>query len=222
MISIILNRYSLNKQNTHMDMCCLAQIVKFTDGPYEVIVVDNSPEGVPPIRNEYGVLDYRVIENKENQNVYHSYHQGALEAKGDILAFIQNDVYVHERTINKLATYLNDFDMAFPQQIPISREDVLKVYALSDGEIAEIGQRDAGLIVVKKDAYFKSGGWDDRFHNLLGEAALFTRWDQSGLSWVDRTNAFITHIMAGSNLLKEEGTYNEEMAHDAKLLEEYR
>lgn len=217
MISIILNSYNPTPQAVHMTMACLAAIRKFTDPDYELIVVDNAP--TLAIRDEYGVLNLEnVIVNEENQNVYYSYDQGAKAAKGDKLFFIQSDVFVHERTINKLAYYLTCYDAVFPQQIPISRADVLQIYALGDGELAHIGQRDAGLIGMTKEAYERCGGWDTRYHNLLGEAAFFARWDDHGVSWTDRTNAFITHIMAGSNLSKDPSLYNEEMAHDAELL----
>jgi hypothetical protein len=119
-------------------------------------------------------------------------------------------------------SYLQNFDMVFPQQIPISRQDVKNIYSLSDGELSYIGQRDAGLLGITREAFNKAGKWDERFRNLLGEAAFYSRCDDAGVSWVDRTNAFITHIMAGNNLRKPEGLYNEEMDWDAKLLQEYK
>lgn len=220
MISIILNSYNPTRPHLHMTMACLAAIRKFTDPPYEIIVVDNEP--IFPIRDDYGVLEpYTLIENKKNKTVYQSYNQGAKVAKGDVLVFIQSDVFCHERTINKLVKYLDEFDAAFPQQVPISREDVREIYGVSDGQETHTGGRDAGMIAITKKAFRKCKGWDGRFHNLLGEKAFFTRWDNVGLSWTDKTNAFITHIMAANNLAKEEGLYNDQMAHDAELIREY-
>lgn len=217
--SIVLNCYDPTQQQRHMTMACLAAIRKFTDQPYEIIVVDNEPKF--PIRDEYNVLRLdkeTVIVNEENQTAYHSYHQGAMAAKSDKIVFIQSDVYVHEKTINKLVKYLDTYDMAFPQQVPISREDVKSIYNVSDGQLADIGGRDAGMIAVRKDAYKKSGGWDGRFKNLLGEKAFFTRWDEAGLTWTDRTNCFITHIAAGNNLLKDQADYDKEMEYDSELI----
>lgn len=218
MLSIILNSYNPTRAHLHMTMACLAAIRKFIDEPYEIIVVDNTPELA--IRDDYHVLQpYTLIQNQQNETVYHSYNQGAAVAQYDKLFFIQSDVFVHERTLNKLAVYLDEWDVVFPQQIPISRQDVEQIYKLQDGEAAHIGQRDAGLIGMTRAAFDKSGGWDDRFHNLLGEKAFFSRWDKAGLRWTDQTNAFITHIMAGNNLTKETGLYNTEMEHDASLIE---
>ena len=220
MISIILNCYDVNKAQRHSTMQCMADLRKFTDADFELIVVDNNQ--THRLRDDYGVLQpFTLIENPENRNVYASYNQGAKIAKGDELFFIQNDVFVHERTIDKLSIYLKEYEMAFPQQVPVSRKDVLQINKLKDGEVAHIGQRDAGLLAIRREAFERAGGWDDRFHNLLGEAAFYSRCGDAGVDWIDRTNAFVSHIMAGNNLQKDDETYNTEMAHDAELLKEY-
>lgn len=219
MISIILNTYDTTRVQRHMTQQCIAAIRKYTDGEYELIIVDNEP--TLNFYHEYDIYKpYTYIEVTPKENVYASYNRGAKAAKGDILMFIQNDVFVHERTINKLAAYLKEWDMAFPQQYPITRDDVRQINQLEDGWIAHVGWRDAGLLAITREAFERSGGWDERFHNLLGEAAFYSRCDKAGVSWTDRTNAFITHIMAGNNLAKDEGLYNEEMDHDAELLKE--
>lgn len=217
--SIILNAYDTDMAQRHMTMACLAAIRKFTDGNYEIIVVDNEP--IAPIRDEYKVLAPLVmVEVNPKLTVYESYNLGAEHATTDRLFFIQSDVFVHERTLNNLMEYFGEFDMVFPQQIPISRKDVKRLYKLKPGEVAEIGQRDAGLIGIKREAFDRAGKWDGRFRNLLGEAAFFHRCNAAGVSWIDRTNGFITHIMAGNNLRKPAEIYNDEMDFDAKLLRE--
>lgn len=200
-----------------MDIACVADIRRFTDAEVEIIIIDN--DQTHRFRDDYRVLaPYILVENKDNKNVYASYNQGAEIATGDKLMFIQNDVYVHERTIDKLAVYLDEWDVAFPQQIELTREEVKGLYELEDGEMAALGWRDAGLLAITREAFEKSGGWDESFHNLLGEAAYYARIDGAGLTWTDRTNAIVTHIKAGTNLSKDASLYNEEMAHDAELL----
>ena len=219
-ISIILNVYDPTPWQRHMTMACLATIRKFTDQPYEIIVVDNEPKF--PIRDEYKVLNLdkeNVITNTKNQTAYYSYNQGAAQAHGDYLVFMQNDVFCHERTINKLVEYLEGYDVAYPQQIPITRDQVNQ---LKVNEIAPFGWRDAGMLAITKEAFKKTGGWDDRFNNLLGEAAFYKRIDNAGLSWTCQTTAIITHIMAGNNLMKDKELYAKQMDKDAKLLEEYK
>jgi glycosyltransferase involved in cell wall biosynthesis len=217
MISIILNTYDTTRVQRHMTQQCIACINKYTDGPYELILVDNEP--TIAFDHEYDdVYTYTRITVDPKETVYASYNRGAVAAKGDILMFIQNDVFVHERTINKLAAYLEDWDVAFPQQYPITRDDVLDIYDVPDGGVTAVGWRDAGLLAITRSAFDKSGGWDERFHNLLGEAGYYQILDDAGISWTDRTNAFVTHIMAANNLSKDTETYNKEMEHDAKIL----
>jgi GT2 family glycosyltransferase len=214
--SVILNRWDTTKVSAHMSMACLAAIRKFTDEPYEIIVVNNT--STHGIRDEYHVLQPFKEITIPLTNVYDSYNIGAKHATTDKFMFIQNDVYVHERTLNKLSAYLDGWDVVFPQQIPISRKDVKRIHKIKNYNPTHIGQRDAGLLGITRSAFKKSGGWDDRYQNLLGEAAFYHRIDQAGLSWTDHTNALITHIMAASNLSKDSELYNKEMEHDAKIL----
>lgn len=219
MISIILNRYDPTPWQTHMTMCCLAQIRRFTDMPYEIIVVDNEPKFA--IRDEYHVLNLEnetVIVNEENKTCYESYNQGAAVAKGEHLVFMQNDVFVHEQTINKLVRYLDSYDVAFPQQLPLTRDQIVKLNSETE---PDFGWRDAGMLAITRVAFDKVGGWDGRFRNLLGEAAFYKRIDRAGLQWTCRTNATITHIMASNNLSKNPEDYASQMGYDAELLKEY-
>lgn len=216
--SVILNAYDTDKAQRHQTMACLAAIRKFTDMPYEIIVVDNAKQW--EIRDEYKVLNIDKLIEIPLHTVYESYDIGAKQAQSDVFMFIQSDVFVHERTLNKLYAYLKEWDIVFPQQVPISRKDVKEIYKVQDGDSTHIGARDAGLLAITRDAYEKSGGWDGRFRNLLGEKAFYLRCDAAGLAWTDHTNAFITHIMAGNNLRKPDSLYNDEMDFDAKLMRE--
>lgn len=201
-----------------MTIACIAAIKKFTDNPYELIVVDNDKTKDDVIRDDYHVFQPFTWLPVPLMNVYESYNYGAEHATSDRLMFIQNDVFVHERTLNKLNGYLDKWDVAFPQQTEMSRKQVLDVYATPDREDTAWGQRDAGLLAITREAFNRAGGWDERYHNLLGEAGFYQRLDNNGLSWTDRTTAFITHIKAANNLSKDPGLYNEEMAHDSKIL----
>lgn len=219
MISIILNAYDVDRVQRHMTIACIAAITKFTDVDYELIVVDNEP--TIPLRDDYKVFKiYKTIELNPKRTVYESYNIGAESASSDYLFFIQNDVFVHDRTLDKLSAYLKRYDMVFPQQHEISRKDALGILMTPDGALTDVGQRDAGLIGITREAFNKVGGWDGRYRNLLGEKAFFYRCEAGGLRWTDRTNAFITHIKAGNNLRKPDELYNEEMAHDAELSRE--
>ena len=221
MISIILNSYSPLKSQRHSDIACIADIRRFTDAEVEIIIIDN--DQTHRFRDDYGALaPYLLVENKFNRNVYESYNQGAQLAQGDKLMFIQNDVFVHERAIDKLSVYLDEWDVAYPQQLELSRQQVKRIYDTPDGEQVGFGWRDAGLLAITREAFDKTGGWDERFRNMLGDAAFYSKIDKAGLSWTDQTNAIVTHIKAGTNLSKDTEEYNQQMAYDAELIKEYR
>lgn len=216
MISIILNSYSPLKSQRHADMACVADLRRFTDAEVEIIIVDNDQSH--RFRDDYHVLAPYILIEQSNQNVYASYNKGASVATGDKLMFIQNDVYVHERCIDQLAVYLDEFDVAFPQQLELSRAQIKHLYTVKDGEQADFGWRDAGLMAITREAFDKVGGWDDRYHNMLGEAGFYKKMAEHHLSWTDRTNAIVTHVKAGTNLSKDTELYNKEMEHDAQIL----
>ena len=213
MISIILNAYDPTFWQRQMTMACIAGIRKFTDQPYELIVVDNELKF--PIRDEYKVLEpYTHIVNEVNKTCYESYNQGAEVAKGEYLVFMQNDVFVHERTINKLVDYLKDYDVAYPQQIPLHREQVKELY---ENHEPMFGWRDAGMLAITRKAFDKTGGWDGRYRNLLGDKAFYLKIGDAGLSEVCTTDAIITHIMGANNWSKDKELYDNEMNYDANL-----
>jgi glycosyltransferase involved in cell wall biosynthesis len=220
MISIIINAYDVLKSQRHMTMACMGAIRSFTDPEYEIIVVDNCL--THRLRDDYGVLaPFLHIENEQNRNVYASYNQGARVAKGNYLIFMQNDVFVTERAINKLVEYLKEFDVAYPQQIELSREQVKEIYNTPDGSTTPKGWRDAGMLAITSQAFAKTGGWDERFHNMLGEKAYYFKIDEVGLNWTSNTNAIVVHIKAGNNLSKPEELYNQEMDHDDEIMKEF-
>ena len=214
--SVILNAYDTDKAQRHMTMACIAAMTKFTDSDFELIVVDNEPRW--QIRDDYKVFgEYKTIVVDPKKTVYQSYNIGAEEATTKYLFFIQSDVFVHDRTLDKLMKYFKEYEMVFPVQHELSRKDTVKLLKTPDGTLSHLGQRDAGLIGITKNAFERAGRWDGRFQNLLGEKAFYQRCDEAGVKWVDRTNAIITHIMAGNNLKKDEKLYNSEMDYDAEL-----
>ncbi len=75
-------------------------------------------------------------------------------------------------------------------------------------------------ILFKKESFWKTGGWDERF-KCFGETAMWQNANNSGLQWTDRTGAIITHIMAATNHSKDSKLWNDEQGHDAKLLKKY-
>jgi len=220
--SIILNSYNPNLFHAQMTMACIAAIKKFTDEEdYELIIVDNAPKDM--IRDDYHIWNLdkdKYILSEEDLGVYGAYNAGAEFAEGKYLVFIQSDVFVHEDWLPRLIEAIeNGFDYVFPQQIPLTRKQVKSLYTSKQEDI-KFGQRDAGMVMFKKDSFWKTGGWDARF-KCFGETAMWVNANEAGLQWTDKTGAIITHIMAATNHSKDSKLWNKEQGNDAKLLKKY-
>jgi len=219
--SIVLNLYDPTKWQRQMTYACLIAIRRFTDEPYELIIVDNEPISDIVADDPYGRIKIerdRVIVNKKNQTVYRSYNQGAEIAKSDILIFMHNDVFVVERTLNNLVDYIDKgFDVAYPIPIALTREQVKEIYN-SDPMDIKFGWQDTGCMVIRKDAFEKVGKWNEKFH-MMGEKEMYIRMGKAGLKEIATTNSLITHMCAINNYSKDDTTYNNQMIEDSKLSE---
>lgn len=205
-----------------MSMLCLDHIRKFTDPPYQLIVIDPIPK--EPIRDDYKTLGLDAPDTLHEVFEYDPGYTGGMNfgasrATGDILVFIQNDVFVREGWLPDLLYYINQgFDAVFPDQVPRDREYVKSSYKRGfDDPETKKGGRDAGLIMITKKKFEKMGRWNEDL-GILAEADFYKRL---GTNWTDTNKVFITHIMAATNrsLLDEDPKeYDKRMKHDADLL----
>lgn len=209
-------------------MLCLDHIRKFTDpDDYELIVIDPYP--VHQITDGYKTLRLEEDENTtwvkefpdgKDPGYTGGMNYGAGIAKYDILVFIQNDVFVREDWLGDLKYYIEkeNYDCVFPDQVPRSREYVIKSYDLPPYvDDAKKGGRDAGLMMVTKKSFKEIGGWNKDL-GLLAERDFYERYKGK---WTDTNRVLITHIMAGTNVAlldSDPDEYNRRMDNDAKKL----
>lgn len=206
--SVIMQTYIKNPLICHMTLASLHAIRKFTDEPYELIVVDNEPVYPgwldPKIFYRHINPDVNIV-NESDIGCYASYNQAAKKAKGDYLVFIQNDVFVHEGWLQGLRYYLeHGHDLVFPDQAPRSREYVLESNKMAwDDPKALDGSRDAGLMMIKKKSFERIGGWPELTKTaILTEKHMYERMSKFNLGWTDTRKVIITHLMAGTNMVK--------------------
>lgn len=226
-VSIIVSCFNNKKPQDHISMLCLDHIRKFTDLPYQLIVID--PISHVGIRDDYGTL--KLDNPPESIWLKLDYDPGytggmnlaAKEATGDILVFIQNDVFIHEGWLKDLRFYIEvlGYEAVWPDQVPRDRQYVLDSYERDfDDPEALKGGRDAGLLMITKEAFERTGGWNEEL-GLLAEADFYKRMGNAGVKSTDTNKVFITHIMAGTNrqLLEDNPEeYNKKMEADAQKL----
>ena len=225
-VSIIVSCFCNSRTAVHMSMLCLDHIRKFTDPPYQLIVVDPIPK--EPIRDDYKTLkldnppESIWLKLKKDPGYTKGMNMGSKKANGDVLVFIQNDVFVHEGWMPNMLWYIeNGFDVVYPDQVPRDRQYILDSYQrhLNHPEAMK-GGRDAGLMMIRKSVFDKIGGWNEKL-GLLCDADIYKRLDKIHARWTDTNKVFISHIMAATNrtlLDKDPKEYDKRMRKDAKIL----
>lgn len=89
-----------------MNRLFVEYLEKYTHYPYELIVLDNtSDDGSTNFFKSVGAV---VIENKENFSYPYCQNQGIRQAKGDILAFLNNDLIVAPDWDRKLVEIMQE------------------------------------------------------------------------------------------------------------------
>lgn len=172
---------------------CIASIVRYSDLPYEIIVVDNgSTDGtVAYLRRMSGHLRYCLL--PENRGFAGATNVGLMMAKGTTVMLLNNDTVVTPRWLSNLMTCLLSHEkigmvgpvtnyIYGPQQIPVTyrtlrgmqrfaaafnRSDATK---WSEAEML-IGycilmRREVMLAVGYLDEGFKIGNFEDDDYNL--------------------------------------------------------
>ena len=218
--SIILTCYNQIPFQAHLTMACIANITRYTDPQeYELILV--SGEEKFPVHDDYHVLkiDQYI---KTDLGYTASMNLGAKKSSGEILVFIQNDVFVWEGWLWSMRNYIEEkvSDCVIPDQVPIPRAFVEEARQMTYQEAMKYGSRDAGCLMITREAFNKMGGWNENL-SLLAEKDFYERMGRFGIRQVDTCKVMITHIMAATNLYRlheNPEEYDNKMRHDAEIL----
>jgi glycosyltransferase involved in cell wall biosynthesis len=202
--SIILTCKIRSLVQAQMTMTVIDMINKFTNrDEYELIVVD--PEPAFSIRDDYKTFPkYIHLMPSPDPDYASCMNLGAKEAKGKYLVFIQNDVFVQEGWLSGLRQYLESgkFDVVFPEQFPKDRAYVLERQNLDPFNPLCMGEaRDAGLIMMTREIFDKTGGWGEGM-SLLAEQDMYQKLDMVGCRQLGTSKVYIAHIMAGTNFMQ--------------------
>lgn len=172
---------------------CLGNIARYTDREdYELIFVDQGNGGELNTRFNYIDID-KHIKVPENIGCSAAMNMGAKQATGDYICFIHNDVLVWEGWLDTLRGFIEKgtSSIIMPHQGASSRKDVKRFYK----EECPSGNDDAGLILMTKEAFQKTGGWDERFKTIYMSAAFRMRFPEQ---YYCTAKCLITHICCGT------------------------
>lgn len=216
--SVIVVGYHKTAISAHNTMACLANITKYTDTEdYELILIEDIPEF--PVRDDYHVLkiDNHIILDKYT-NYSTKMNLAAKEAQGEFIVFIQNDVFVWEGWLTGLRYYLENGlgDAIIPAQFPCTRQQILDSYDMTMEEGLNMGARDACMIMITREAFDKTGGFNDDLQAFV-EKDFYDRMSNAGVNQITTNKVQITHLTLGTHY-QDMDEFDKKMHHDSQIL----
>ena len=215
--SVIVVGYHQTQLSCHLTMAALANITKYTDTEdYELILIHDIPKY--PVRDDYKVLKIdREIILDEYTNYSTKMNMAAKEAQGEFLCFIQNDVFVWEGWLKGLRYYLENGlgEAIIPAQFPCTRQQILDSYDMTYEEGLNQGARDACMIMITREAFDKTGGFDDNLQAFV-EADFYERMSDHQVNQITTNKVQITHMTLGTHYQDMEA-FEKKMEHDSRI-----
>lgn len=215
--SIIVCAYDTLRIQRQITSACLANIEKYTDvDDYELILIDQMSEKWDEAKGSN--LDtkhnfFRLtkdIKLKKHIGMSAAMNLGYKESNPDYpyIVFMHNDVFVWEGWLPALRSFMVEGKdkIIMPHQGRATREGIKKFRK----EEYPRGNDDAGLVMMSKESFKKTGGWDERFKAIYMEAAFRLRLPAK--YWCTG-KCVITHIGCGTvyaDIDREKKGYDEE------------
>lgn len=183
MISVIIPIY-----NGHdMAQECIRSVLENTKD-FELIIVDNG--STPPFKPPFsGLVETTLIRNEENTGFPCAINAGIAKAKGDTILLLNDDVVVTPNSINRLASFLNNYAIIGPmtnycagkQQVSLptyqSIEGLNKEASANAeanaGESEEVNWVIGFCMAFRKELYNELGEFDESLWPCSGEEIDF-------------------------------------------------
>lgn len=215
--SIIVVGYHATPLSAHITMACLANIIRFTDRQdYELILIEDVPQY--EVRDDYHIFEpYKHIVLPERTNYAAKMNLAAKNSKGDYLAFIQNDCFVWEGWLTGLRYYLERglADVIVPDQTPRDRVYIKTAWTLTMEEGLKQGNRDACMLMMTKEAYQKTGGFNEDLEAFV-EADFYERCGREAVNIQPTNKVVVTHLTLATHYQNKE-EFEKAMNHDSLI-----
>ncbi|MBI3593563.1 MAG: glycosyltransferase family 2 protein [Nitrospirae bacterium] len=194
MISIIIPVFNLLSYTRE----CLSNLEKYTDIPYEIILIDNgSSDGT----TEYlkGVKGH-VIFNSENRGVYVAWNQGISAARSEYICIMNNDILVTPRWASALIRYsqieprrivgpaMREGSLDYPL-IPFAEKLTSACYQAS----RKLELCNFSLVLFRRIFFDEVGLFDERFFITRGDDDMVLRLQKKGIGEAVTGSAFVHH-----------------------------
>jgi GT2 family glycosyltransferase len=206
----------------NITLAALASIRRFTEGEYELILVDCGTNTSGGYKHQWWSTCQpdQWIKPEKDPGFSAAMNLGVSKSKYPLLVCMHNDVMVHEGWNPALQKQmeLRPNHLIYPDQMPRPRKEIESFYNDPDRHNRE-GYDDAGMFMVTRENYDKIGGYDEDFTRSSMEWALHCRAHGKGLGVFCTVDTFITHISYTSFRQEESDTENSQ---DKRLREKYK
>ena len=197
--TIIIVAYDTIRLQRQITSACLGNISRYTNrDEYELIFVDQYLNGksAGDLNTKFHHIDIdKHIKVEEHIGSSAAANLGAKNADPETkyLCFMHPDVFVWEGWLPTLRSFIEkgQIEIVMPHQSASDREQIKAFYQEENPR----GNDDAGLIMMTKNAFEKSGGWDERLKSIYQDLAFRRRWKDS--YWCT-AKCLITHIGCGT------------------------
>lgn len=216
---------------------CLDSLRRFTDEPYELIVVDNgSTDGTPDYLRQSG--DVRLVENADNRGFPAAVNQGLALARGAQVLLLNNDTVVTTGWLRRMLDALRSDDriglvgpvsnrISGPQQVPVTYTQLndLDGFAWDWGrshhrETADLDRLVGFCLLIDRKVIQTIGGLDERFGiGNFEDDDYCRRARAAGFRTVVAVDAFIHHF-GGRTFVGSGIDFHALMAQNQRLYEE--
>jgi GT2 family glycosyltransferase len=200
---------------------CIPSLIKTEYPEFEIIIVDNgsTDQSIEYLRNNWQHR-IKIIELRENLGFPEGCNIGIREAKGDIIALLNNDMEVHKDWLRAaVEALLADEKVGAVQSKMMQHDDKEKIYCagfstdkfglclpIGYGEI-DYGQYDylseiwgscGGAMVAWKHILMKAGLFDPSFFIYYDDVDLSWRIKLSGYNIMLASSSLVYHVGAAT------------------------
>ena len=197
--SIVVVAYDTIRLQRKITSACLANIQRYTNrDEYELIFVDQGVGKPTPLDVSHHLLDIDKHVVAGDIGVSAAYNLGYKESNPDypLIVFMHNDVLVPDDWLKNLRESLDTHKVVMPHQGPTTRDFVIESRTKNIQ-----ANNDAGLIMMSKETFKGTGGWDERFKGIYQTQIFWWRLPEQAFNV---SKCIITHIGCGTVYVDEE------------------
>lgn len=201
---------------------CFSSLANQTVQNFEIVFVDDgsTDQSLDFVEKHYP--DTVIVQNIENVGFARANNAGATVAKGDYLFILNADTYLDDDTIEKLTNTIKKHSKYHYMQLDIRKYNKSNMkgeactfnmdrfgYPIWSGKEENPFYADGAAMVIKKDLFFKLGGFDEKYFIYLEDLDIAWRARMLGEEVYYLKGIHVYHYAGGTsvNTQIKEGSY---------------